>query len=127
MTELSRGGRNWKFLLTRAVLLVIFLFPLVHGLVSGVGAPDAAPATPDPRPATVDILAVPGRGPAAGFDACSVLSPDVVAAAGRSDLRAGACPRSSSSWWGSSRSAALRRVTACRTTGTPAKARPTPW
>ncbi|MEU4519119.1 hypothetical protein AB0F52_10450 [Amycolatopsis sp. NPDC024027] len=82
MTELSRGGRNRKFLLTLAVLLVIFLFPLVHGLISGIGVPDAAPATPDPGPATVDILAVPGPGTAAGFDACSVLSPDVVAAAG---------------------------------------------
>ena len=93
MTVLSRGGRNWKFLLALAVLLVLFLFPLVHGLISGVGRPDAAPATPDARPADVDILTVPGTGPAAGFDAWERLLADVLERMRqRGELRADAEP-----------------------------------
>lgn len=79
MTELSGGGRNRKFLLILAVLLAIVLFPLVRGLVSGVSAPSAAPAPALPE---VDVETVPGTGAATGFDACAVLTPDVVTAAG---------------------------------------------
>src|SRR5947208_8539656 len=82
MTELSRGGRNRKFLLVLAVLLAIVLFPLVRGLVAGVGAPSAAPTPTRPAPAAVDIETVPGTGAATGFSACAVLTQDVVAAAG---------------------------------------------
>lgn len=82
MTELSGGGRNRKFLLILAVLLAIVLFPLVRGLVSGVSAPSAAPAPTTPVPAAVDVETVPGTGTATEFDACAVLTSDVVAAAG---------------------------------------------
>ncbi|SEF38189.1 hypothetical protein SAMN05421837_11923 [Amycolatopsis pretoriensis] len=70
---------NRKFLLILVVLLAIVLFPLVRGLVSGFGAPGAAPAPVTPP---VDVETVPGTGAATGFDACAVLGPDVVAAAG---------------------------------------------
>ncbi len=84
MTEPSRLPKNWKFLLALLALLAVFLFPLVRGLVSGFGAPgSAAPApTSTPEPPVVSIQAKAGTGPAGRFDACAVLTPEVLAAAG---------------------------------------------
>jgi hypothetical protein len=80
MTMPATPPKNRKFFVVFAVLLALFLVPLVTGLFSGSDAPAAAP--PAPEPPKVDLQAVPGTGTATGFGACAVLTPDLVAAAG---------------------------------------------
>ncbi|MFJ1761269.1 hypothetical protein ACIOD2_13180 [Amycolatopsis sp. NPDC088138] len=82
MTEPSADAPvNWKFLGSLAAVVVVALVAIVAWLVSGAGLPAASPPPP-PEPALVDLQIIAGSGAATGFDACAVLTPDVVTAAG---------------------------------------------